>query len=161
MNSLDLYILFPILAGFVYGLFRGFIREVISLASIILGIFCAKIFNGLVAGFLAGFFEISLKSAQPLAFVLIFIVVAIILKILGKIMHNTLKMMSLGIFNSILGGLLGGVKWLLIVSILVNLAGALNEKIAIIDQEVIDNSTFYKPAKNFGPVLWKEIRENK
>jgi membrane protein required for colicin V production len=114
-----------------------------------------------VADWLSDFFEISMKSAQPLAFILILIVVSLVLKILGKIMHNTLKMMSLGIFNAILGGFLGGIKWLLIVSILVNLAGALNEKIAIIDQEVIDKSTFYKPVKNFGPELWKEIKEKK
>ena len=158
MNSLDLYILIPVVGGLVFGLFRGFVREVISIATIILGLICARLFNEIVAGWLADFFDISLKSAKPLAFIVIFICVGILLKIFGKLIHNAVKMMSLGIFNALLGAMLGGAKWLLIVSILLNLLSAVNDKITVIDAEMIDRSLFYKPAKNFGPDLWKDIR---
>lgn len=158
MNSLDLYILIPVLGGLVFGLFRGFVREVISIATIVLGLICARLFNEIVAGWLADFFEIGLKSAKPLAFIVIFISVGILLKIFGRIIHNTIKMMSLGIFNALLGAMLGGAKWLLIMSILLNLLAAVNDKITVIDPEMIDRSIFYKPVKNFGPDLWKDIR---
>ena len=41
MNTIDFVILIPILIGFVFGLFKGFIKELASLAAIFLGIYGA------------------------------------------------------------------------------------------------------------------------
>ena len=43
MNTLDLVILIPIAVGFVFGLFKGLIKELTSLAAIFLGIYAANI----------------------------------------------------------------------------------------------------------------------
>jgi membrane protein required for colicin V production len=157
MNILDLYILIPVLAGFVTGLFRGLIKEVISLAIIFAGIYLSKTFSGLVADWMVFYFEVSEKAAQPLAFISIFILIAIILGIFGKIAHRLINMLSLGFLNAIVGGIFGGLKLALLLSILLNLEDAFKDKIDLIDAETKEKSMLYQPAKNLAPQLWEEI----
>lgn len=45
MNSLDIFILIPIAIGFVFGLFKGLVKELTSLAAIFLGIYFSKILS--------------------------------------------------------------------------------------------------------------------
>jgi len=42
MNSIDIFLLTPIAIGFVFGIFKGLIKELASLAAIVLGIFGSK-----------------------------------------------------------------------------------------------------------------------
>ena len=38
MNTFDLFILIPIALGLIFGLFKGFVKEVVSLAAVVLAI---------------------------------------------------------------------------------------------------------------------------
>lgn len=160
MNSLDLYILVPILVGFVIGLLRGLIKEIISLIIIIIGIYLSRLLSLAVAHWLASSFEISIKASQPLAFIFIFIVVAITLTIIGRIVQKMIKILSLGCFNALLGGIFGGLKLALLVSLFLIVGDAINDKFSMVDQEVKATSKLYQPIKNLAPNLWKEFKTN-
>lgn len=159
MNSLDLYLLIPIVAGAVIGLFRGFIKEIISLIIIFAGIYLARAVNAPTAEWLSGITDISLKIAKPIAFILIFIATAIILSLLGHLIGKMISMLSLGFLNAIAGFIFGGLKFILIVSIVVNLIAALDTKLSLIDSEAKSKSALYEPVKNFGPELWRGITD--
>ena len=160
MNSLDLYIIIPVALGFLIGLFRGLVKEVISLIIIIAGIYLSKLFAPLLANWIVGIFDISLKAAQPLSFILVFVLIAIVLIIIGKIIHKMIKVLSLGFFNALLGGLFGAVKFALIVSIILIVTDALDEKLSFFENDVREKSIFYEPAIKIAPDLWKEFQEN-
>ena len=67
MNSLDLFILIPIIAGFTFGLFKGLVKELTSLAAVVLGIYGAKFFSPWLVAVLVKSFDFSVKTAQPTA----------------------------------------------------------------------------------------------
>lgn len=69
--------------------------------------------------------------------------------------------LSLGLINALLGGILGGIKLAVLVSVILILTDALDKKINFIDPGTREESKFYKPVKNMAPDLWKEIKENK
>ena len=116
MNLLDYIILIIIVYLLVKGLFRGFVREVASLAGIIAGVILSYIFLPDLTGFL----KVYLPDSQVLpliSFVIIFTAVLIVCNILGWGMHKLLKKAFLGWFDKGLGACLAIVKGVIIVYI--------------------------------------------
>lgn len=161
MNALDLYLIIPVVAGFVIGLFRGLIKEIISLLVIVLGIYLSRMFSGIVATLLVNTLDISIQAAQPLAFLMIFVIIAILLSLLAKLLSRVVNVLSLGLLNALAGGFFGGLKILLIMSLFLNLAAALDDKVTIIEPESIEKSVFYGPVLKFAPELWDTITDEK
>ena len=161
MNTLDLIILLPVAAGFITGLFRGLIKEVISLAVIIIGIYAARLLSPIATTLMIDWFEISPKGAQVLGFVAIFSLVAILLTIAGRLLQGVIQLLTLGFLNAIVGGVFGGLKIVLLFSIFFNVVQAIDHKVSIIDTELREESLLYSPVKGFAPGLWEEIIEKK
>ncbi len=159
MNTIDVIILIPIAAGFVLGLFRGLVKELIALAAIFLGIYGAKFLSPWMSEVLINMFSFSAKTAQPVAYIILFVVIVALLLILAQLLDKLFDTVSLGGLNRFLGGLFGAIKFTLVVSILLNVLNALEEKFEIIEKETIKTSKLYIPVMNVAPELWKEIRE--
>ena len=158
MNSLDLFIIIPISLGFIFGLFKGLIRELTSLLAIVLGIFGAKLFAPVVSHFLIKSFDFSPKTAHPLSYLLIFIAIAISMLMLAKMLDKMFESMSLGGVNKLFGGVFGALKYALIISVLLNIINAVDNKFPILKKETKEKSIAYKPLLKFGPALWEETK---
>jgi len=161
MHTIDLFLLIPIVLGFVFGLFKGLIRELTSLAAIVLGIYGAKLFSPVVSGLLIHTFDFSPKTAHPLSYLLIFIAIAVGLLMLARMLDKIFDSMSLGGLNKFLGGLFGALKYALIISVLLNVFDALDSKFPIIKVKTKEESIGYKPLLKLGPTLWAETKKNK
>lgn len=160
MNTLDIIILIPIAVGFVFGLFRGLIKELIGLVAIFLGIYGAKFLSPWLSDILVSVFSFSAKTAQPVAYISLFIVIVVLMLIIARMLDKLFDAVSLGGLNRFLGGLFGAIKFALVVSVLINVMNALEEKFDIVENETINNSLLYKPVMKIAPDLWKEFREH-
>ena len=148
MNSLDLFILIPIIAGFTFGLFKGLVKELTSLAAVVLGIYGAKFFSPWLVNVLVKNFDFSVKTAQPTAYFLLFIVIVVGLLFLSRIVDKVFESMSLGGLNKFFGGLFGALKYALILSVLIN----------VFNPTTKSASFAYKPVLELGPALWEEAK---
>jgi len=161
MHTLDLFLLIPIVLGFVFGLFKGLIRELTSLAAIVLGIYGAKLFSPFISGFLIHKMDFSARTAQPLSYLLVFIAIALGLLMLANMLDKAFDSMSLGGVNKFLGGLFGALKYALIVSVLLNVFDSLDSKVPLIKEKTKTESIGYKPLLKLGPTLWAETKMGK
>jgi membrane protein required for colicin V production len=161
MNTLDLFLLIPIALGFIFGIFKGLIKELTSLAAIVLGIYGAKFFASSVSEILINSFGFSPKTAQPIAYIFLFILIAIVLLILANMVDKFFSSISLGGLNKFMGGLFGGLKYALIVSVLLNVFDALDSRFSILGIETKQESIGYKPLMKLGPTLWDEAQKRK
>ena len=161
MHTLDLFLLIPIILGFVFGLFKGLIRELTSLAAIVLGIYGAKLLSPFISAFLIHKMDFSARTAVPLSYLVIFIAIALGLMFLAKMLDKAFDSMSLGGVNKFLGGLFGGLKYALIVSVLLNVFNALDSKVPLIKEKTTAESIGYKPLLKFGPALWADTKMGK
>jgi len=161
MHTLDLLIIMPITLGFVFGLFKGLVKELTSLAAIILGVYGAKLFAPLVSRFLIHTFHFSDKTAMPVSYLLLFITIALVLLLVANMLDKIFDSMSLGGLNKFLGGIFGGIKYALIVSILLNVFDSMDSRFAIIKPKTKAESICYKPMLKFAPTLWDETKKNK
>jgi membrane protein required for colicin V production len=158
MNSLDLFLLIPITLGFIFGLFKGLIKELISLVAIIAGIYGAKLFAPLVSEILITTFSFSPTTAHPTAYIILFIAIGIGLLLAANAIDKIFDSLSLGGLNKLLGGIFGALKYALIVSVLLNIFYALDSRFNIVKQQTKENSIAYKPLMKFGPALWEETK---
>ena len=105
MNWLDIVIII-VLAIFVFsGLKIGFIRSVLALAGIIVGVILAGRYYGHLSEVLS--FIPSDSIAKILAFILILVVVMVIAWALAKLLNWAISSLMLGWVNHLLGAIFG------------------------------------------------------
>ncbi len=159
MNTLDFYLIIPIAIGFVFGLFKGLIKELTSLVAIVLGIYGAKLMAPFASNILIHTFAVSPKTARPMAYFILFVLIGIGMLLLAKMLNKIFESMSLGGLNKLLGGIFGGLKWALIISVLLNIFDAIDSRFSILHLETKEKSIGYKPILKFAPVLWEEANQ--
>ena len=147
--------------GFIFGLFKGLVKELTSLAAVVLGIYGAKLFAPALSGFLIHTFHFSDKTALPISYLLLFIFIALILLLIANMLDKVFESMSLGGLNKLLGGIFGAIKYALIVSILLNVFDSMDSRFALIKPKTKAESIGYKPILKFAPTLWEETKKSK
>jgi len=123
MNSLDTGVVLIIFISVGIGIWRGFIREALSLATWVLAGFLAWVFAGPVAVI----FEKDVTQPQirmMAAFVLIFVIVYVLGSIITFVIHKILtKRPIFKLSNQVLGAILGSIRGVVIVVFGFMLAG--------------------------------------
>jgi len=109
INTLDLIIVSGLSVSIIISLFRGLIKEIFSLLSVIIGIYIAARYYPVTAKFLSGIFE-SQNWANIAGFVLTLIVVSFVIGLIGMIIQKLLKVSNLSIIDRIGGAVFGLIK---------------------------------------------------
>lgn len=157
MNFIDIIILIILLFGLIKGIIRGFILQLFSLLGIILGIYIAKMYIGTITFLIMQLIDIEEMYAKPLAYLIIFCVIILVSHLIAKLLDNTIKISLFKWLNSLLGGILGLVKYALVLSILLNVFQVIDSKERIIKQKEKNSSSLYKPVLNLVPTLMPSI----
>lgn len=109
MNILDYIILIPLLYLIVKGILRGFIREISSLAGIILGIWLGNLFQPQVSEVLYHYLPDS-RFIPLVSLGLIFVVILILCNLAGWGLRLVFKTVFLGWFDRVMGGVFAVLK---------------------------------------------------
>ena len=126
MNTADIILIILFAAGAFFGYKKGLILELISIIAFILAIYggfkllhigmeyVSKVYDGF--GTLLPF----------VAFLVLFVLIIILVNTVGKILKKIIDWTPLGIFDNILGAVLGVLKWALAISIVLWVVSALH-----------------------------------
>ena len=118
MNILD-YIILGLLTFFVIkGIFRGFFREISSLAGIIFGIWIGNHYHPQMANFLKTYIPLE-KSLSLISFLLLFVLVVIIFNLSGMLLHHFFKKLFIAWVDRGLGFGLALIKGIIISYLLI------------------------------------------
>ena len=147
MNYIDLFISSFLLYGLIRGLFKGFISEIASVIGLVLGIYLATRYNSDLSNYLISKQFLSWEEGYIiiLSNIIIFILTLLIVSVLGKVATKLAKLVALGLFNKILGGIFGLLKNILILIIVIFIFNLANNSLKIIEQDKLELSIFYKP----------------
>ena len=97
---------------------RGFVKELLGTAALLLGIVSAVLFSGLVAGLIDRYIGPTIWS-QVIAFLLIFLLVYVMVKIFENALNRLIERIHLDQLDKALGFFLGVVEGLLVVFVVV------------------------------------------
>lgn len=150
MTWIDMVIIGLIALGAIRGFMNGFISQLAALAGLIVGFFVAKaLYVALAAKLTLYIPDTSMTITQIIAFVAIWIIVPLLFALAGSIFTHAAKVLSLGGFNRILGFLLGGVKWVLLIGLFINVLEYIDTDNRFVKQTNKQESTLYYPIKDF------------
>ncbi|MCQ2329072.1 MAG: CvpA family protein [Paludibacteraceae bacterium] len=145
MSWLDILLAIPLVYGFVMGCKRGFVKEVIGVVAVVIGIYIAKFMASAFSLFLQSSFEVPERVSAPLSYFLIVVIVVGGLYLLAWMLTKILKAMKLGTANRVFGGIFGLLKFVLLVSVILNFIMIIDHFVPIRNKPAVQNSLLYSP----------------
>ena len=143
MNVLDIIMLLCFIPAIIAGIRKGFIAQVISIISIISGIWLSFRFSELVGGWLDQWIDASADILHVVAFAVILILVIIGFSLLGRLLEATIKIILLGWLNKLLGCVFAVAKYALVIGLLIMAFDWLNNEFGLVKAAVLDQSVLY------------------
>jgi membrane protein required for colicin V production len=159
MNWLDAFILVILILSGVMGFINGLVKEVASLAALILGIWGAIRFSTFTAGKLYDYFDMTGHYVGIIAFLITFGLIVVIIHFVGILADKVVNAASLGFINRILGIVFGLLKSVLIMSVFFVVLNAIDVRRPFLPKKTIEESRFYNPISDIAPVLFPIIGE--
>jgi len=159
MNWIDATIVIILILSMVMGFINGFIKEIASLAALILGIWGAIKFSGFTAGKLYDYFDMTGQYVGIIAFVITFGFIVVIIHFIGIVADKIIDAVALGFINRLLGIAFGLIKSVLIMSVLFAVLNAIDAKRPFLPKERIEESMFFNPISDIAPVIFPIIGE--
>ena len=146
MGTIDIVILACFLPAVIIGLKNGFIRQLVALAVVILGIWLSVHFSDAVSAWLITA-KITTEPfwAKAISFAVIFIAAALVLNLVGKLLEKVLDIAMLGWLNRLLGLVVALATAALVIGTVIYLVDSANSLLEFIPKEQLEQSRFYKP----------------
>ena len=166
MNYFDIFIVCLILLGSYRGFSKGLINELSSVFALILGVYGSLKFSDLTLTFVNINFAAQLESINDsylkiFSFAFTFVIIIFSVSLLAKLLTKIAKVMFLGFVNKLLGGVFGGVKYVLIISFCLVFFENINSEFSVVDQTALEKLIFYNPTLEIGEYLLNIIDYSK
>jgi membrane protein required for colicin V production len=159
MNWLDAIIVVVLILSLVNGFINGLIKEVASLAALILGIWGAIKFSTFTAGKLYDYFDMTGHYVGVISFLITFGIIVVIIHFIGILADKVINAVSLGFINRILGIVFGLLKAVLIMSVIFVVLNAIDARRPFLPKKTIEESKFYNPISDIAPAIFPIIGE--
>ncbi len=159
MNYIDIALAIILVYGLVKGFMKGFVIEITSLLSLVLGVYGAIHFSYFIGDWLKTKVSWEGNTLQVASFALTFLVILFAISMIGKLVTKLMDVAALGLLNKIAGAIFGAVKVGLIISVLINMFAKLNDTITFVKQDTLESSLLYTPVKNFAPTIFPSIMD--
>ena len=151
MNYIDIVLGLLLLFSAISGFRKGLIAGLASLAALILGIWGATKFSGVISGFLIENFNLKTGHLDIISFIITFVVIVILVHIIGDVVNKLVDTVMLGFVNRLAGLVFGILKSALILSILLVVFDKIDDDIEILSSEAKAGSRLYEPIRSFAP----------
>lgn len=130
LNDLDRIILIIVGIGACIGLYRGFFREAIGIAGIVLAAIAANLASPFTKPFANNFIE-SETIASIVVWVIVFFFSMFLLNRLAVLLDQFMDSISLSWINRLAGGLIGALKFCIIVALIISLLEVITAHVEI------------------------------
>lgn len=162
MNVIDILLIIILIAAAVHGFIKGFFVEFASVAALVLGIWGAIEFSGIVREWLSDSLNWRPETIRLVAFIIIFVVVVVIVHLIANLVEQFVKAIALGIFSRLAGAIFGVLKSAFILSILMLIVAKIEAShFTIIPESAKKESRYYKPLEQFAPNILPFLKSDK
>jgi membrane protein required for colicin V production len=159
MNWLDAIIVIVLILSLVTGFINGLVKEVASLAALIIGIWGAIKFSSFTAAKLYDYFDMTGHWVGVIAFLVTFGLIVVIIHFVGIMADKIVNAASLGFINRVLGIVFGLLKAVLIMSVVFVVLNAIDVRRPFLPKKIIEESRFYNPISDIAPAMFPIIGE--
>ncbi|MBO4764754.1 MAG: CvpA family protein [Bacteroidales bacterium] len=158
MGIIDIIIICCFLPCLYVGARNGFIKQVISLIIIIVGIKLSISFSAPVSEWLSSRIELQPVWVSVISFAAVFIVVALVFGLVEKLLDAVIKFTMLGWLNRLLGIVFSVLKVVVLLSLLAYFINSANELLDFISEDKIAESNFFKPLLDLADKIFPALK---
>lgn len=156
MNAIDIIILVVIAGAAIYGLYRGFIKQLSSLAAIALGVIGCRLFGNDVGVMAMSLMPDTLNNptiANFIGIAILFILIYLTVELIASLLHSLSHALMLGWLDHLLGSVFSLFKWLLILSIILNVWELVSPQNPIFSNSTLMDGEMLPGIMNIAPKL--------
>ena len=146
---MDLILAGIIAVGAITGFIKGGLKQLAALVGLVVGLLLARAMFAALGAKLATELGTSVTIAQIIAFVMIWIIVPVILSLIATALTKMIEIVNLGLLNRLLGAALGGLKYVLILSLVISFLEYVDDKDELIGKKVKESSVLYHQIEDF------------
>jgi membrane protein required for colicin V production len=157
MNGVDIAILVILAAFVVKGLVRGLLKELCSLLGLFGGMYLALRFHPYLAEGLLKTFDLPAQLGVVIAFAAVFMLTVLLFALLGFLLSRFVKLLFLGGFNRVAGGLFGLMQGGVLVVLV--LFGLMHSPLPKEVQGWLRKSQLAPPLVQMGETLFRQGRQ--
>ncbi len=140
------------------GFTRGLVMMVAAFAALVLGVWGAAKFSGLTGEWMTGTLNVSSPYMGLVSFTVTFIVIVIAINIAAWLFSRFLDAIALGLFNRLFGAVFGILSMALVMSVLLVILHAFDQRHDFMPEKQVEESALYEPVKNLAPRLFPFLR---
>jgi membrane protein required for colicin V production len=148
VSYLDIILIIPLLWAAYKGFQKGLILEIFTLLALFVGIYAGIHFSDYAADILRDHLSVDNEYTPIVSFAVTFLLVVIGVYMLGKMIEKVVSLASLEFINKAAGVVFGVAKVTLIISVVLVIFNAFNEKAQFLSEEEKEKSLLYNPLHN-------------
>ncbi len=159
MGAIDVVILLVAVLAIIRGGFKGLIKQLGSLVGIVLGVIGCNMFGGVVTSVMADWFPSLLTIeygdviVSMMSHILLFLVIYWAVLIVAKLFKEITSALQLGFIDKILGSVLCVLKYILVLSVVLNIWMVLAPTVDPADGAKMLGGDLYRFVYNFSSWL--------
>jgi membrane protein required for colicin V production len=153
VNAIDIVVLIPVLWGFWRGFMKGAIMEAATFVAFFLGVWGGMHLSDGMAELIYKWTGSTSPYVPLISFALVFVGILAAVFAVAKLVEKIVEKSALTIINKLLGGAIGTLKFLLILSVLFFVIDRMESTIEIIPKETKDKSLLYRPVAKVAPMI--------
>ncbi|MDR0687267.1 MAG: CvpA family protein [Prevotellaceae bacterium] len=150
MNFLDIAFALLFCVAIYSGIKQGLIMQIATLLALLLGVYIAFKFSGLLARWITGF-GVGAQAVYIISFALTFIGVIILARLAGHVAQRVVRLIMLGWLNRLLGAIFSLVKMALIISVVLFIVNSIDRELGFMPRKQISQSKLYVPLSALAP----------
>lgn len=160
MNAIDIVILIPVLWGFWRGFMKGAIMEAATFVAFFLGVWGGMHLSEGLAELIHKWTGSVSPYVPLISFAAIFVGILMLVFGVAKLVERFAESAALGVVNKLLGGVLGAMKFLLLLSLLFFVIDSVEKSIEVVPPGMKDKSLLYRPVSSIAPMIIPGLKES-
>ncbi len=158
MAIIDIILLICFVPAIVYGIRKGFVRQVVELVAIVVGVWAAFHFSSALGLWLSRYISLEQTVLNIVSFVIIVVLAVLLTGVLGSLLTKLLNIVFLGWLNGLLGLVFGIFKVALVLGLLIMLFEGLNSSLHLVEPENLDNAAVYQALKDLSSRIFPYLK---
>ena len=159
MNYIDFILITLLIIAALFGVWKGFVRQLFGLIALFLGLFCAFHFSDYVASYISRWIDANETAVAIISFAITFILVLWGVAFIGKMAETLTKMVALGLINRLVGLLFSIAKMAFILSVCIGLMQALDQIWPFFPHQDAAKSTLFVPISKLAPAVFPYLKD--
>jgi len=161
MNYIDILLCIPLLWGLYKGFTKGLVIEAATLVAFGLGVWCGITFSDYIAQKMTESFGWHSPYLPIISFAFVFLLIIAFVFLVAKMIQKMVDGVALSAINKIGGAVFGGLKFALMMSVIIFMIDAIEESYPMISFKTKEESLLYRPVGKIAPTLIPALDKSK